>query len=131
MALYYRTYTGPRYRRIHNRRTESVEKLPVDVHADAEAYEITAVVPGLSADDLKIEILDNVVTLSGELAEAENGNGKYLLRERRYGPFERRLRLPDPIEADASEAKIENGVLVLRVPKAEEAKPRLIKVKGR
>ena len=104
-------------------------RLPVDVHSDDEAFVIEAAVPGLKADDLKIEILDNVVTLSGAI-ESKEDRPEYLVHELETGDFCRSLRLPDPIDAAKAEAKVEDGVLSLRIPKAEEAKPKTIKVKA-
>jgi len=104
-------------------------RLPVDVRADDEAFVIKAAVPGLKADDLKIEILDNVVTLSGAV-EAREDQPDYLVHELEMGDFCRSLQLPDPVDAAKAEAKVEDGVLTLRIPKAEEAKPKTIKVKA-
>ncbi len=106
-------------------------RLPVDVHADDEAFVITAAVPGLKADDLKIEVQDDVVTLRGKVGGAETDEDGYLLREVARGEFERSLRLPDPVDAAKAEASIENGLLRVRIPKAEEAKPKTISIKTR
>lgn len=106
------------------------QRLPLDVRADEEGYVITAAVPGLKPKNLKIEVLDDVVTLRGEIPGAEANNG-YLLRELNTGEFERSLRLPDPLDATKAEASIENGLLTLRIPKAEEARPKIIKVQPR
>ncbi len=106
-------------------------RVPVDVHANQDEYVITASVPGLKPDDLHVEILDDVVTLRSEIAEEENGDGKYLLREMGVGPFCRSLRLPDPVDGDKANAKVENGLLTVRVPKVEAARPKEIKVKSR
>jgi HSP20 family protein len=126
-------YIAPRsYRRMDRYQPTGFNggrRLPVDVRADDEAYEITAEVPGLTADDLKIEILENIVTLRAEL-ETEDGDKRVLLRERGPVSFERRLRLPDPLDVDGAEAKLENGLLRLRLPKAEEARPKTITVKA-
>ena len=88
--------------------------------------------PGLSADDLQIEIMDDVLTLKiqpqVEEAEDHDETGRYLVREIHAGESVRRLCLPEPVDADKAEAKIENGLLTLRIPKAEEAKPRKIAV---
>jgi HSP20 family protein len=105
-------------------------RLPVDVHADPESFVITAAVPGLKAEDLKIEILDDVVTLSGKIKQEEPEAESYLLRELCLGEFSRSLRLPDPVDAGKAEAKVENGLLTLRLPKTEEARPKTIKVKA-
>jgi HSP20 family protein len=105
-------------------------RLPVDVHADEESYTITAAVPGLKSDDLHVEILDDVVTLRGKVEAEDTDERRYLLREVCLGEFERRLRLPDPLDASKAEATVENGLLTLRIPKAEEARPKVIKVRA-
>jgi HSP20 family protein len=106
-------------------------RVPVDVHANDDEYIITASVPGLKPEDLHVEILDDVVTLRSEIAEEENGDGKYLLREMGVGPFRRSLRLPVPVDSDKAKAKVENGLLTVHIPKAEEVRPKEIKVKSR
>jgi HSP20 family protein len=105
-------------------------RIPVDVHADSDEFVITAMVPGLTADDLEVEILDDVVSLRAEIKPEENGDGEYLLRERAFGRFARSLRLPDPVDASKVDASVENGLLKLRIPKAEEAKPKKISIKA-
>jgi HSP20 family protein len=100
------------------------------VHEDAEAYELVAPVPGLAADDVHIEVEDDVLTLRGKAPQPENGNGAYLLREIAPMEFERRLRLPLPVDAARAEASLQNGVLKLRIPKAEEARPKTIPVRA-
>jgi HSP20 family protein len=130
MTTVYLTRYAPTYRRYQPVGFNGGSRLPVDVKADTEAYEITAAVPGLKPDDLKIEILEDVVTLSGKVAEREEESDGYLLRELALGEFSRSLRLPDPLDASKAEAVVENGVLTLRIPKAEEARPKTIKVKA-
>ena len=105
-------------------------RLPVDVHADDDAYTITAAVPGLKAENLRVEILDDVVTLEGETGSQDQTEQKYLLRELSLGEFSRSLRLPDPLDAGKAEATVENGMLTLRIPKAEDARPKVIPVKA-
>lgn len=104
-------------------------RLPVDVQLKDDVFEVTASVPGLSVDDIRIEILDDVLTLSGELAE-EDPEGTYLLREVQSGSFARQLRFPVPVDSSAAKAVVENGLLKVSVPKAEEAKPKVIKIKA-
>jgi HSP20 family protein len=129
-------YLAPRsMRRI--RRYEPVgfnggRRIPIDVHADQDAYVITAEVPGLKADDISIEILDDMVTLRSEVEEeSSNGSGEYLLRELRQGGFKRSLQLPTGLDSDAAEAKVEDGVLTVRIPKSEAARPKEITVKAK
>jgi len=106
-------------------------RLPLDVHVDDDAYEITAAVPGYKAEDLKIQVLDDVVTLSAEKEHSEDGDGQYLVRELPLGEFSRSLRFPEPLDASKAEAKVEHGILTLRLPKAEEARPKTIKVQAK
>jgi HSP20 family protein len=104
--------------------------MSVDVHASSEEYLITAEVPGLTAEDLKIEILDDVVTLAGDLHNDEDGEGDTLLRELPQGSFKRSLRFSESLDAEKAEAQLENGLLKLRIPKSEDARPKTIKVKA-
>ncbi len=99
--------------------------LPVNVRDEGEAFVLTASMPGLRAEDLKIQVLEDVVLIEGEFDGDEN---EYLLRELPVGPFRREVRLPAALEADKVEAKIADGILTLRLPKAESARPRTIKV---
>jgi HSP20 family protein len=99
--------------------------LAVDVREEDEAYTLSALVPGLKAEDLNIQILEDVVNIEGEFKADEN---EYLLRELPHGSFQRTLHLPVALEANGAEAKIKEGVLTLRLPKAEAARPKTIKV---
>jgi HSP20 family protein len=99
--------------------------LAVDVHEEEAAYILSALVPGLKADDLNIQVLEDVVTLTGEFKSDES---EYLVRELPHGSFSRTLRLPVSLDASKAEAKIADGVLTLRLAKAESARPKTIKV---
>jgi HSP20 family protein len=117
-------------RRAHLADAERTEvHIPVNVTSANDVYTLTAMIPGISADDVKIEILEDVVTISGEFPGEENEEIKYLLRELPTGHFSRRLRLPVMLDASGAEAEVKNGVLNLRVPQAEETKAKQIKVK--
>ena len=106
--------------------------LRLDVTANGDEYVVTAAVPGLKADALSLEVLGDTVTLRGELPAPETLDGvEYLLRERRYGKFARSLTLPTEVNGAKAEAIIADGVLTLRLPKAETAKPRTIKVNAK
>jgi len=102
--------------------------VPVDVKAEADAYVITAIVPGIQAEDVNIRIVNTTVSISGELPSGRDDKGNYLLAERPSGKFQRMITLPDQLSAAKTEASLENGVLTLRVAKAEEAQPKMIKV---
>jgi len=99
--------------------------LAVNVREEDDAFLMTAFVPGLKAEDLNIQILEDVVTIEGEFKADEN---EYLMRELPHGSFRRSLRLSTPVEAGKAEARITDGLLTLRLPKAESARPKTIKV---
>jgi HSP20 family protein len=99
--------------------------LAVDVREEEDAYVLNALVPGLKADDLNVQVLEDVVTIAGEFKDDES---EYLMRELPYGSFTRTLRLPVTLDAGKAEAKITDGVLTLRLAKAESARPKTIKV---
>ncbi len=118
------------YRRMARRWAEwnaasGAHHLPVDVRDNDDEFVLTALVPGLKAEDLDIQILDDVVRIEGEYAR---GEAEYLLRELPGGSFRRTLRLPAAMDADQAEAKIKDGILTLRLPKAESARPKKIKI---
>jgi HSP20 family protein len=102
--------------------------IPVDVKAEDEAYVLTAMIPGVEAQDLNIQVVNETVTIQGEIKIERGEQEQYLLSERPSGRFSRVLTLPDQLEASKAEADISNGVLTLRIPKAEDAKPKSIKV---
>ncbi len=110
---------------------EPVERemlLAVDVEAGDEAYDITALVPGLQAEDLDIEVLNNTVTIRGEFKSSDEDQAKYLVSELPAGRFSRVVTLPTPADSSKVEASIKNGVLTLHIPKAEEDRPKTIKI---
>jgi HSP20 family protein len=130
MTFYLQTYPYQRPQRRTVRRWVENDRhsLKVNVREEQDAYVLSALVPGLEAIDLNIQVLDAVVRIEGEYREDEN---QYLMQELPRGSFMRTLRLPDAIEADSVEAKIADGVLTLTLPKAESARPKRIKIKPR
>jgi HSP20 family protein len=99
--------------------------LAVNVRDADDAFVLTALVPGLKAEDLSIQVLEDVVRIEGKMAESSD---EYLLQELPAGPFRRELRLPAPLDAEKVDARIADGILTVRLPKAESARPRTIKV---
>jgi HSP20 family protein len=108
--------------------TEREMQLSVNVKDGDEAYDIMALVPGLSADDLVIEVLNDTVTIRGEFKTDGDEGAKYLMSELPDGQFSRVITLPTTTDADHVEALIKNGVLSLHIPKAEADRPKAIKV---
>jgi HSP20 family protein len=103
-------------------------RLPVDIYSTDAEIMIQASIPGVQPEAVAITIEGDTLTIRGELpAHLENVN--YLFQERSVGSFVRVLSLNIPVDADKSEATFDNGLLTLVVPKAEEIRPRQIKVK--
>lgn len=101
---------------------------PMDVKEDANTFTIKALLPGIQPDDLDIQIVNEAVTISGEIKADRDEEEKYLLTERPTGTFRRVVTLPTPLDSTNAEADLDQGVLTLKIPKIEEAKPRSIKV---
>jgi len=117
------------YRRMARQLAASNERaLGVNIREEDDAYVLSALVPGLKADELNIQVLEDVLRIEGEYKLDES---EYLLQELPHGSFKRTLRLPAAIEADHVEAKITDGVLTLKLPKAESARPKKINITSR
>jgi HSP20 family protein len=102
--------------------------IPVDVKAEADAFVVVAMLPGVKADDLNIQIVNETVSIQGKFNVERNEQDSYLLQERPGGNFCRTLTLPDSLDSTKAEAELKDGILTLRIPKAEEARPKTIKV---
>ncbi|MEO7841632.1 MAG: Hsp20/alpha crystallin family protein, partial [Anaerolineales bacterium] len=117
---------GRPYRRMARQLAASNERaLGVNIREEDDAYILSALVPGLKADDLNIHVLEDALRIEGEY---ELDKSEYLLQELPHGSFKRTLRLPTVIDADHVEAKITDGVLTLKLPKAESARPKRINI---
>ena len=104
--------------------------LSLDVIENKDDFVVKASIPGIDPDDIDITYTDDTLTIKGETkADREVKEEAYHLRERRYGSFARSIRLPFKVRADAIEASYDKGVLSLRLPKVEEAKPKRIAIK--
>ncbi len=104
----------------------------IDVTEHENEYVLTAEVPGMQEDDVHISLKDNVLTLKGEkkFEEEEEGENRYY-RERRYGNFQRMIRLDAEIDSDNVQAEYENGVLTITLPKTKETMAKEIPVKSK
>ncbi|MEA2586006.1 MAG: hypothetical protein QOF33_4091 [Thermomicrobiales bacterium] len=107
--------------------------LAVDVREEGDNFVITAPVPGIAPDDVEITVLGDTVRIRGERREERQEgaeNQRWLVREQRFGFFERVVRLPTAVKADAARAEFQDGILRVTLPKTEEAKERRIPVLG-
>jgi HSP20 family protein len=103
----------------------------MDLVETDEHFVLRADLPGIAEDDVKIELEDGTLTISGERkAEHESRNEGFYRVERSFGTFSRSLTLPKGVDADAVTANFDRGVLEVRIPKPEERKPRRIEIAG-
>ncbi len=108
------------------------DALAVDVYETDQDVIVKSSVPGIKPEDIDITITGDTLTIKGETkAEEKDEKANYIRQERRYGAFSRSLTLPTTVVAEQAKAEFENGVLTLTLPKAEEVKPKTIKVKAK
>ncbi|HMZ07174.1 MAG TPA: Hsp20/alpha crystallin family protein [Anaerolineales bacterium] len=124
MTLYIQPYP---FRRMVRRAVQAPQTrtLGVNVREEDETYVLTALVPGLKAEDLNIQVLENVVSIEGEY---KADDASFLLNELPQGAFHRTLRMPVDVDPENVQARIADGVLTLTLPKAESARPKKIQV---
>jgi HSP20 family protein len=110
---------------------DGVREFPIDVYQTKKDLVVKAALPGVKPEEVDITITDDAVTIKGEHAEEqETKEDDYLYRERYYGAFSRSVAIPVKVKGEKAEATFEEGVLTLTLPKAEEIKPRQIKIKA-
>lgn len=103
----------------------------VDVREDDDSYHVDADVPGLAKSDITVTFEAGLLTIAGERKVEENPQeANYVLNERRTGCFSRTLRMPDGVSESGIEAALNDGVLTVTLPKADEVKQRRIEVKN-
>jgi len=110
---------------------ESVWSPRIEVVETDSEFEVTAELPGLEREDVKIELQNNILTLSGEKKSAEEKREPNVhFCERAYGKFSRSFQLPALVNTGGIKASFKNGVLTLNLPKEEQAKPRQIEIQA-
>lgn len=108
------------------------EQTPLDLYETDEAYVAKVALPGLKPEDFEITLENNILRVHGETrSEKETEEARYHVRERRYGAFDRVVRFPSAVNGDKVDASLTDGILTIRVPKAEEAKAKRISVQAR
>jgi len=103
---------------------------PVNVFADRDGYVVRIEVPGVKPEDLQLEVHGRTLTISGKREVGAPEQASFHRHERVAGQFSRSLQLPDELDLGRAEAAMKNGMLTIRVPKKEAAKPRQINVKA-
>jgi len=117
------------------RRPDRRAGVPVAWQPAIEAYEtendivVRAELPGIDPNNVEITVAQDALTIKGEArSEQEDKRRNYYRRELRYGAFVRSLALPAGVQGDQAKASYKNGILEIRVPKSERAKPKTVKV---
>jgi HSP20 family protein len=102
---------------------------PMDLIETDDEFVLRADLPGLSEGDVRLEVEDNILTISGDRRPEHEGKGEGFYRlERPYGPFSRRLTLPEGIDPDQIKARFEKGVLEVRIPKPQQRQPHKVQI---
>ncbi len=101
----------------------------IDVMQKKDDIIVSASVPGIKAEEIDVAVEDNVLTIRAERKADTAEDVTYLIKERPEGSFFRALRLPDTVDAEKIESSYYNGVLTIRMPKAEEKKRKQIQIK--
>lgn len=107
--------------------------LAIDAHEDEKQYTITTELPGVKSENINIRQEGDYLLIDAEIPEttSERQGQRSLIKERRYGRFMRRLRLPQNIDFSKAEANYEDGVLTLTLPKVEQQQPKTLQVKAK
>jgi len=107
---------------------EPVFSIPVNLSSNQDDYTVTAFLPGLASEAVNIQFSNGVLTVDGEYPESQLEGQDVHLSELPVGKFSRSIEFTNPVAAEKIEANLKDGVLTLRIPKAEEAKPKTIKI---
>jgi HSP20 family protein len=110
---------------------EDVELSPsVDIYEEGDDVVVKTELPGMEKDDIEVNLTENTITISGEKKKEEKVSKKdYYHLERSYGTFSRSFNLPLEVQTDKAKATFKNGILEIRIPKTEEAKKKVHKIK--
>jgi len=121
---------GGSARNVLNLGMRGLAPLPaLDMTEEKTSYQLTAELPGLSDADIEISVADGTLSISGEKKEETERQDKgFMLSERRYGAFERRIALPDDVDPDATKAQFKDGVLTVTMAKDDKAPVRTRKI---
>jgi HSP20 family protein len=135
MVYYFSPNARPPFRpgmnpfsRMHRRFDDCDYSFPAEIVSTADAFEIRAMIPGIPAEALDIQFTRNTVSIKGEYPVNESDEADILRSELPEGKFSREITFSETIDSEKAEASLKDGILTLRIPKAEEAKPRSIKV---
>lgn len=105
--------------------------MPLDMYETENEVVVKAAIPGVKPEEIDVTVTGDLLTIKGEFkseTETKDEKRNYHRQERRYGSFSRQVALPASVNADGCEADFDNGVLTLKLPKAEEAKVKKVQI---
>jgi len=106
--------------------------MPIDMYQTENEVVVKTALPGVKPEDIDITITGDTLHIRGEnKADEKIKREDYIYQEQRYGAFSRSITLPSGLDTDKAEAKFEDGILTLTIPKSEEVKPKSIKIKAK
>mgnify|MGYP001221616128 FL=1 len=111
--------------------TDRVLSFPLEMKATENDYTLKAMLPGLSAEEINIRYEDGVLTIDGEYTSINEEGKECLFSEMPVGRFSRSIEIKEPIVVDKIDASMKDGILTILIPKAEEAKPKTIKINAK
>jgi HSP20 family protein len=111
--------------------TERVLSIPMEMKVSEDEYQISAFLPGMSAEDVNIQFNNGLLTVDGEYGEVQDEKYTCRFSDFPVSKFSRSVEIDEPVVSDKIEASMKDGVLTIHVPKAEEAKPRSIKINAK
>ncbi|MDI3339256.1 MAG: Hsp20/alpha crystallin family protein [Sphaerobacter sp.] len=104
--------------------------VPVDVKETDDAFVVQVALPGVEPVDVDISVLGSTLRISGEFKDREPAGTRWLVRERRFGPFVRTINLPTAVSPERAAAEFHNGILTIHLPKVAAARPKTIPVRA-
>ena len=111
--------------------TDRVLSFPLEMKATENDFTLKAMLPGLSAEEINIRYEDGVLTIDGEFTSINEEGKECLFSEMPVGRFSRSIEIKEPIVVDKIDASMKDGILTILIPKAEEAKPKTIKINAK
>jgi HSP20 family protein len=134
MTYYISTPTIEARRRLMRRLIENsfdsdrALTFPMELSSTPEEYILSALLPGLAAEEVNIQFNNGVLTIDGQYSEKRLEGNEYHLAEFPVGKFSRSIEIKDAVKSELIEAVMKQGILIVHIPKAEEAKPKTIKI---
>jgi HSP20 family protein len=117
--------------RLIGSETPTEAAFPVEVSQTEDALDVKAALPGVKPEEVEVSVQNDVLTIRAEhKEETEDTKRDYYRREIRYGALQRVMALPTSVDTEKADARFENGILYLHLPKAEALRPKQIKVAG-